>query len=61
MENILQCTAISVKCKCSKWQPCKNGPGIGKAGINDEGQGGRVDFILMKESDNVNPESWLRR
>ena len=32
---------------------------IGKAGMNDEGQG-QVDFILMKESDNVNPESWLR-
>ena len=33
---------------------------IGKAGANDEGQG-QVDFILMQESDNVNPESWLRR
>lgn len=33
---------------------------IGKAGVNDEGQG-QVDFILMQESDNVNPESWLRR
>ena len=32
---------------------------IGKAGVNDEGQG-QVDFILMQESDNVNPESWLR-
>lgn len=32
---------------------------IGKTGMNDEGQG-QVDFILMKESDNVNPESWLR-
>jgi len=32
---------------------------IGKVGANDEGQG-QVDFILMQESDNVNPESWLR-
>jgi len=32
---------------------------IGKAAPNDEGQG-QVDFILMQESDNVNPESWLR-
>ena len=32
---------------------------IGKAAANDEGQG-QVDFILMQESDNVNPESWLR-
>ena len=38
----------------------RTGQAIGKAGINDEGDGGRVDFILMKESDNVNPESWLR-
>ncbi|HEY9342497.1 MAG TPA: peptidoglycan DD-metalloendopeptidase family protein, partial [Hanamia sp.] len=34
----------------------RTGQAIGKAGINDEGDGGRVDFILMKESDNVNPE-----
>lgn len=32
---------------------------IGKSGVNDEGQG-EVDFILMKENDNINPESWLR-
>ena len=32
---------------------------IGKAGSNDEGQG-QVDFIIMKESNNVNPEQWLR-
>jgi septal ring factor EnvC (AmiA/AmiB activator) len=39
----------------------KTGQAIGKACINDVGDGCRVDFILMKESDNVNPESWLRR
>ena len=33
---------------------------IGRVGPNDEGQG-QVDFILMQESDNVNPESWLKR
>ncbi|MEO6187886.1 MAG: peptidoglycan DD-metalloendopeptidase family protein [Ginsengibacter sp.] len=38
----------------------KTGEVIGKAGANDEGQG-QVDFILMKESDNVNPEHWLRK
>ncbi len=38
----------------------KTGQVIGKAGVNDDGAG-QVDFILMKESDNVNPESWLRR
>lgn len=31
---------------------------IGKSGLNDEGQG-EVDFILMKENENINPESWL--
>lgn len=36
----------------------KTGQVIGKAGANDEGQG-QVDFILMQESDNVNPQSWL--
>jgi septal ring factor EnvC (AmiA/AmiB activator) len=38
----------------------KTGQVIGKAAANDEGQG-EVDFILMKESNNVNPEQWLRR
>ncbi len=37
----------------------KTGQTIGKAGANDDGQG-QVDFILMKESNNVNPESWLK-
>ncbi len=36
----------------------KTGQVIGTSGINDEGQG-EVDFILMKENDNVNPELWL--
>jgi septal ring factor EnvC (AmiA/AmiB activator) len=43
-----------------KGDQVKTGQVIGKAGINDDGQG-EVDFILMKESDNVNPESWLKR
>lgn len=37
----------------------KTGQVLGKAGSNDEGQG-QVDFIIMKESNNVNPEQWLR-
>ena len=37
----------------------KTGQVIGKAGANDDGQG-QVDFIIMKESNNVNPEQWLR-
>ena len=38
----------------------KTGQVIGKVGVNDEGQG-EVDFIIMQESTNVNPEQWLRR
>lgn len=38
----------------------KTGQVIGKAGANDQGQG-QVDFILMKESNNINPEQWLRK
>ncbi len=38
----------------------KTGEVIGKAGANDQGQG-QVDFILMKESNNINPEKWLRK
>ena len=37
----------------------KTGQVIGKAGLNDDGNG-EVDFILMQESNNVNPESWLK-
>jgi len=38
----------------------KTGQVIGKVGLNDEGQG-ELDFIIMQESTNVNPEQWLRR
>jgi septal ring factor EnvC (AmiA/AmiB activator) len=41
-------------------QTVKTGQVIGKAGVNDDGQG-EVDLIIMKESNNVNPESWLHR
>lgn len=32
---------------------------IGRAGLNDDGNG-EVDFILMDENNNVNPEAWLK-
>ncbi len=41
-------------------QAVKTGQGIGRAGANDEGQG-EVDLIIMKESNNVNPEQYLRK
>ncbi len=41
-------------------QTIKTGQVVGRAGANDDGQG-QVDLIIMKESNNVNPEQWLRR
>ncbi|MDQ2719061.1 MAG: peptidoglycan DD-metalloendopeptidase family protein [Bacteroidota bacterium] len=40
-------------------QQVKTGQAIGKVGANDDGQG-QVDFLLMQESNNINPEAWLR-
>ena len=37
------------------------GQSIAKLGADDEGGGGRLDFLLMIEKKNVNPESWLKR
>jgi septal ring factor EnvC (AmiA/AmiB activator) len=45
----------------SKGTQVSTGEVIGKAGVSDDGSGGQIDFILMIESKNVNPEPWLRR
>ena len=45
----------------SKGTDVSTGEVIGKAGVSDDGSGGQIDFILMIESKNVNPEPWLRR
>jgi len=37
------------------------GQAIGRVGQADDGSGGQIDFILMIENKNVNPEPWLRR
>lgn len=38
------------------------GQAIGKVGADDDGgSGGKIDFLLMIETKNVNPEPWLRR
>jgi septal ring factor EnvC (AmiA/AmiB activator) len=50
-------TGVSV----SKNAIVKTGQQIGKAGKDDDGSGGQVDFILMIESRNVDPMPWLRR
>ena len=50
-------TSISV----SKGTDVKTGQVLGKAGRDDDGAGGQIDFILMIETRNVNPEPWLHR
>ncbi|MET0463776.1 MAG: peptidoglycan DD-metalloendopeptidase family protein [Chitinophagaceae bacterium] len=45
----------------SKGATVKRGQVIGKAGDSDDASNGRVDFMLMIESKNVNPQQWLRR
>jgi murein hydrolase activator len=45
----------------SKGAIVKTGQVIGRVGEAQDGGGGQVDFMLMIENKNVNPESWLRR
>ena len=44
-----------------KGSAVKTGQAIGRAGRDEEGSGGQIDFLLMIETKNVNPEPWLRR
>lgn len=44
----------------SKGSQIKTGQVIGRSGPADDGTGGQIDFLLMVESRNVNPEPWLR-
>ena len=50
-------TGVSV----SKGSFVKTGQAIGKAGRDDNGIGGQIDFILMIETRKVDPQPWLRR
>ncbi len=50
-------TSVSV----GKGSAVKTGQQIGKAGKDDDGNGGQIDFILMIETRNVDPKPWLRR
>jgi hypothetical protein len=38
----------------------RTGQSIGRAGADDDGSGGQIDFLLMNEQRNVNPQPWLR-
>ena len=44
----------------SKGANVSTGQTIGKAARAEGGNGGEIEFILMNESKNVNPEPWLR-
>src|SRR5690606_33118487 len=44
----------------SKGTNVSTGQTIGKAARSADGNGGEIEFILMNESKNVNPEPWLR-
>lgn len=45
----------------SKGQTVKTGQQLGRAGQDDSGNSGQIDFILMIEKTTVNPEQWLKR
>jgi murein hydrolase activator len=45
----------------SKGSTVRTGQVIGRTAGADDGEGGQLDFLLMIESKNVNPEPWLQR
>lgn len=45
----------------SKGNTVSTGQVIGRTGQADDGTGGQLDFMLMVENRNVNPQPWLRR
>ena len=46
----------------SKGNNVKTGQTIGKVGADeDDGNGGKLEFVLMIENKNMNPEPWLRK
>jgi len=45
----------------SRGDVVRTGQAIGRAAEADDGSGGQVDFMLMIETKNVNPQPWLKR
>jgi murein hydrolase activator len=45
----------------SRGDAVRTGQAIGRAAEADDGSGGQVDFMLMIETKNVNPQPWLKR
>jgi septal ring factor EnvC (AmiA/AmiB activator) len=44
----------------SKDQKVSGGQMLGRAAVNDDGNG-EIEFLLMQENRNLDPESWIRR
>lgn len=44
----------------SKDQKVSSGQMLGRAAVNDDGNG-EIEFLLMQENRNLDPESWIRR
>jgi septal ring factor EnvC (AmiA/AmiB activator) len=44
----------------AKDQKVTSGQMLGRAAVNDEGNG-EIEFLLMQENRNLDPESWIRR
>jgi septal ring factor EnvC (AmiA/AmiB activator) len=44
----------------SKGQKINAGQVIGKAALNADGNG-EIEFVLMQENKNLNPEPWIKR
>lgn len=45
----------------TKGTTVKTGHILGKAGKDDDGNGGSIEFVLMNETRNIDPYPWLRR
>lgn len=44
----------------SKGTMVSTGQTIGKVGSDEDGSGGKIDFLLMQDKKNINPRPWLR-
>lgn len=45
----------------SKGAIVKTGQTIGRAAADEDGNGGMIEFMLLMENKQLNPEPWLRR
>lgn len=45
----------------SRGDNVRTGQAIGRTGEDDDGNGGKLEFLMMQEYTKLNPEPWLRR